>query len=352
MAGVLLSPDGHLTATAERVGDGYRFQLRTTADGKFVRTLPSPPFPVSQDPARPITPSYTMPLMAFGPDGRTLAYGVSAPGYEAAPQRTMLWDVEKGSPRGAVDLATGDSTEAVTGLALDRNGRTLYAARSALSGDLTDEVWDTARHRRLSAVAGLTSGHLAVRPDGRLLVGDNRIARLPGGKVAGRNLVQGDQIGALAFSEDGALLAVGDQTGRVALWDGDVRHRAGVLRNVFPAPRGGTPEAVTALAVSPDGRTLAVGGAAGSLQLWDVTTQQPLGGPLTTPGEQLDTLAFAADGRTLYAGGAHVPLQRYAVDPGRAVARVCARVDGARLTRAQWRTYVPDVPYRKVCGRD
>jgi WD40 repeat protein len=352
MAGVLLSPDGHLTATAERVGDGYRFQLRATADGKVVRTLPSPPFPVSQDPARPITPSYTMPLMAFGPDGRTLAYGVSAPGYEAAPQRTMLWDVEEGSPRGAVDLATGGSTEAVTGLALDRNGRTLYAARSAFSGALTDEVWDTARHRRLSVVAGLTSGHLAVRPDGRLLVGDNRVARLPGGKVVGRNLVQGDQIGALAFSEDGALLAVGDQTGRVALWDGDVRHRAGVLRNVFPAPRGGTPEAVTALAVSPDGRTLAVGGAAGSLQLWDVTTQQPLGGPLTTPGEQLDTLAFAADGSTLYAGGAHVPLQRYAVDPGRAVARVCARVGGAQLTRAQWRTYVPDVPYRKVCGRD
>ncbi|MDO0913216.1 hypothetical protein QQM39_20880 [Streptomyces sp. DT2A-34] len=31
-------------------------------------------------------------------------------------------------------------------------------------------------------------------------------------------------------------------------------------------------------------------------------------------------------------------------------ARVCARAGGADLTRDQWRTYVPDAPYRKVCG--
>lgn len=346
---VLLSPDGRTLATAERVGDAYRFQVRDTRDGRLVRTLPTPPFPVSHDPKRPITPSYTMSLMAFGPDGTTLAYGVSAPGYEAAPQRITLWDVRKDRARGAVDLATAGSAEPVIGLALSGRGRTLYAVRSPFSGDLRDEVWDTGRGRRTSSVTGLTSSHLAVRPDGRLLVGDNRVARMPGGTVKGLNLVQGDQIGALAFGADGSLLAVGDQTGRVALWDGEVRHRAGVLRNVFPAPTGDTPEAVTALAVSPDGATLAVGGDAGSLQLWDVATRQPLGGPLTTPGEQLDSLAFGADGRTLYAGGAHVPLQRYAVDPARAVAKVCARAGGSGLSRGQWRTYVGDVPYRKVC---
>ncbi|MER5429439.1 hypothetical protein [Streptomyces sp. NPDC002588] len=347
---VLLSPDGGTLATTERVGDAYRFQLRDTADGRLIRTLPAPPFPVSRDPERPITPAHTMSLMAFSSDGSTLAYGVSAPGYEAAPQRTVLWDLPAGRVRGAVDLATGGSAEAVIGLALNGDGRTLYAVRSSLGDDLKDEVWDTRRRRQVSSVEGLTSSHLVVRPDGGLLVGDNRVARMPDGSVRGRNLVQGDQIGALAFSADGSLLAVGDQTGRVALWDGDVEHRAGVLRNVFPAPREGIPEAVTALAVSPDGHTLAVGGDAGSIQLWDVATQQPLGGPLTTPGEQIDSLAFATDGRTLYAGGAHVPLQRYVVDPERAVAKVCARVGAAGLTREEWRTYVPDAGYRRVCG--
>ncbi|WP_330346776.1 nSTAND1 domain-containing NTPase [Streptomyces sp. NBC_00582] len=345
-----LSPDGRTLATAERLGNRYRFQLRDTRDGRVVRTLPSPPLPVSRDPARPVDPDYATPVMAFAPDSGTLAYGVYAAGYEAAPQLITLWDVSHHRARTTLDLATGDSAGAVIGLALDSGGRNLYAVRTPAVGALRDEVWDTGRRRRVSILPGLAGGDLAVRPDGRLLVGDNRLARLPGGSVTGRNLVQGDQVGALAFDTDGSLLAVGDQTGRVALWDGDVRHRAGVLPNVFPAVHGTTPEAVTALALSPDGRILAVGGDAGSLQLWDVVARQPLGGLLTTAGERLDSLAFGPDGTTLYAGSADVPLQRYVVDPEQVVAQVCARTGGTGLTRAQWRTYLPDAPYRRVCG--
>ncbi|WP_371584446.1 WD40 repeat domain-containing protein [Streptomyces sp. NBC_01314] len=86
---------------------------------------------------------------------------------------------------------------------------------------------------------------------------------------------------------------------------------------------------VEALAVSPDGATLAVGGGSGTLQLWDTATQQPLGGPLTTPGETIGSLAFSADSATLYTGSAHVPLQRYAVDPG-------GGHPGVRLVRGSW----------------
>ena len=357
----LLSPDGRTLATAERTGmgdnsnsggsgNGFRFQLRDTRDGHVVRTLPSPPLPVSRDPARPVVFGDITPLMAFGPDSGTLAYGVYAAGYEATPQLITLWDVSHHRVRTTLDLATGDSAGAVIGLALDSGGRRLYAVRTPDVGKLRDEVWDTGRRRRLTILPGLASGDLAVRPDGRLLVGDNRLVRLPGGSVTGRNLVQGDEIGAFAFDTDGSLLAVGDQTGRVALWDGNARHRVGMLRNVFPATRGTTPEAVTALAMSPDRRILAVGGDAGSLQLWDMVAQQPLGGPLTTAGEHLDSLAFGPDGTTLYAAGAHVPLQRYVVDPEQAVAQLCARAGGTGLTRALWRTYVPDAPYRRVCG--
>jgi len=66
-------------------------------------------------------------------------------------------------------------------------------------------------------------------------------------------------------------------------------------------------------------------------------------------GEAIDSLAFADNSRTLYASGAHVPLQRYTLDPARAVRRVCARA-GGDLTREQWGTYVPETAYRKVCG--
>ncbi|GHH04958.1 hypothetical protein [Streptomyces lanatus] len=359
---VQISPDGRTLATARRTGDTYRFELRDTRDGRLLRTLPPTP---PRDPSRPELPEYTLPHLAFTPDGKVLAYGVTAPWHEASPQRLTIWDVTRGRARAALDLAEKTSAGAVITIALGPDARTLHLTRTSVTGELTDETWDIARHRRTAVLTGLSSSHLAVRPDGGLLAGDNRTASLPGGKVTGRDLVQGDEIGALAFAPDGSRLAAGDRAGRVALWDAAVRQREGTMPNVFPAlpeeptdrPDDGsypvsddTSEAVSALAISPDGRTLAVGGEAGSLQLWDIATHQPLGGLLTTPGDAIDTVAFGADSGTVYAGSAHVPLQRYTIDPTRAVESVCARAGERELTRAQWRTYVREVPYRKVCG--
>ncbi|MGY1499408.1 nSTAND1 domain-containing NTPase [Streptomyces sp. QTS52] len=360
LTAVRVSPDAGTYATARLVDGRYRFELRATSDGRLLRTLPAPPPPVSADPAEPVIPADTLALLAFSPDGHALSYGVSAPGREAAPQRFTVWDLGRDRPRAALDLATPGSGAPVVALALGPGGSTLYAARLPVLGDVTDEAWNTATGRRTAVLTGLTSTHLAVRPDGRLLVGDNRTASLPTNGTTNRTtagvtrkgLVQGEQIGALAFAADGSRLAAGDLTGRVALWDGELSDRTGILRNVFPAPLGAEAEAeaVSALAVSPDGATLAVGGDAGALQLWDIATQQPLGGPLTTPGEPVDTLAFSPDSGTLFAGSAHVPLQRYAVAPERAVTLVCARAGtGADLSRERWRTYVPEVKYRRVC---
>ncbi|MEV6942461.1 hypothetical protein AB0N07_10730 [Streptomyces sp. NPDC051172] len=356
---VLLSPDGRTLATAERTGSHYTVRLRATADGRLLHTLPAPPVPVSRGPSSPVVPEYTFSLLAFSPDSRTLAYTVAAPGSEVSTQRLTVWDLTGRRVRTTLDLATGTSAGAVVTIALGRDARTLYAARTPGVGTRTDEIWDLVRHRRTAVLRSLSSTHLAVDRDGSVLAGDNRVATLPAGRVTGRNLVQGEDIGALAFAADGSLLAAGDQTGRVALWDRKVRQRSGILPSVFAtlpenigdAVFGDTSEAVSALAVSPDGGTLAVGGEAGSLQLWDIATQQPLGSPLTTSGEQIDTVAFSADGRTVYAGSAHVPLQRYPIDPARAVETVCARTGGNGLTRAQWRTYLPGVAYRKVCGQ-
>ncbi|MER6958858.1 hypothetical protein [Streptomyces sp. NPDC000618] len=280
-----------------------------------------------------------------------------------APQRFTVWDLVHDRRRFSLDLATPESAGPVISVALGPGDRTLYAVRIHALDQAREEVWDTASGRRTADFAGPTRLHLAVHLDGRLLVGDNGAARLlsDGGssdratsrvckvKGLGLGLVQGDQIGALAFAAYGSRLAAGDQTGRVALWDGTLRRREDVLRNVFPQLLDEIPEAVSVVAFSPDGRALAVGGDQGTLQLWDIPTRQPLGGPLITPGERIDTLAFGADSGTLYAGSAHVPLQRCTVAPARVVPQVCARA-GTDLTAAQWRTYIPDVPYRRVCG--
>jgi WD40 repeat protein len=163
---------------------------------------------------------------------------------------------------------------------------------------------------------------------------------LPVSGGPGSSVDAADALPLMAFSPDGGTFCYrvsapgkGTATRPFTLWD--LRH--GRVRSTVDLPG----RAVSALAFSPDGRTLAVAGDAGSLQLWDVPALQPLGGPLTTPGERIDSLSFGADGGSLYAGSAHVPLQRYVVTPGHAVERVCARAGGG-LTRAQWRTYLLD----------
>ncbi|MEU0190988.1 hypothetical protein ABZ250_14155 [Streptomyces afghaniensis] len=347
LAEELLSPDGRTLATAERFGTHYRFQLRDTRDGRVLRTLPDPP-PVLLDRTPRVDAPDTRAVMAFSTDGTALAYGVSAVYSTAAPQRIMVWDVTHSRARAALDLVPTTYAAGVVAIALGPGGRTLYTVRNPSPNEWSSEAWDTMRHRRTAVLPGPAGPQLAVRPDGRLLAGDERVVRA--GKAVARDLVQGGLITALAFAPDGSRLAAGDVTGRVGLWDGTLRQRAGMLRNVFPAALDGLPESVTALAISPDGTTLAVGGSAGTLQLWETATQQPLGGPLTTPGDAIDTLAFSPDGGTLHAGSAHVPLQRYTLDTHRALMEVCARAGGARLTRTQWRTYLPDVPYRRVCG--
>ncbi|WP_217212271.1 helix-turn-helix domain-containing protein [Streptomyces sp. AC550_RSS872] len=348
LAGVRLSPDGRTLATAERIGDRYVFQLRNTRDGRLLRTLPTPSWPAFRTGNPTVQGEVTEPLLSFSPDGGMFAYGISAP-WDTAPQRVTVWDVAAGHAKTTVDLAT-TSTTSTDAIALGPGGRTLLTARLTEDGYF-NETWDTTRQRRTARLSGPGGGHLAVSPDGKLLLTDNRVVRA--GRSHTHDLVQHDGIGAIAFAPDGSGLAAGDWTGRVAVWDGDLRHRAGILRNVFPAPvdpSSGSAEAITSLAFSPDGSTLAVGGNSGTVQLWDIATQQPLGPSLPTPGGSVDTLAFSPDSTTLYAGGKHVPLQRYVVDPDRAVSLVCARAGKAELTRAQWHTYVPDQPYRRVCS--
>jgi WD40 repeat protein/transcriptional regulator with XRE-family HTH domain len=354
MDGVLLSPDGRLFVTAQRGIGGYVFELRATVNGRLVRTLPSPPSPLAGG-ARdgtPLAPADTAPQMAFSPDGSRLVYGVTAPGGRAAPQRFTVWDLTRDREQSTLELGSTQSGTAVTALALAPDGRILLTTRTSPGGEPANEVWDTTTRRRTELLTGPgpVSARLALSPRAELVVGDNRVGRGTSGGIVALDLVQGDRISALAFSPDGSRLAAGDRTGRVALWDGDLRRRAGVLRNVFPAPLGDTPEAVSALALSPDGHTLAVGGDAGTIQLWDTITQQPLGGPLATPGEPIASLAFSPDNTMLYAGGSHVPLHRHTVDPTRALTQVCARAGDEDLTRAAWSTYVPDAPYRRVCG--
>ena len=98
-----------------------------------------------------------------------------------------------------------------------------------------------------------------------------------------------------AFTDDGSLFASVGDDGHANLWDG----RTGTLLASMPLGASGGP------AFSKDKKQLLIAGPDGSILTWDL-------------------------------------------DPGSWVATAC-RLAGRDLTEQEWRTYLPNRPYQRVC---
>ncbi|MFK4071792.1 hypothetical protein [Streptomyces sp. NPDC029674] len=338
VSGAAFGADGRLLATSRQETDGPRFRLSDARAGRPARELPR----------LKCAEEYVddcLEDMTFSADGRTLAYR-TGPVDSAAGERFAIWDVAAGRDRTPKALrAPGRKGAGVPAMALSPEGKFLFLTRE---DDEHAMVYDVRRGNRTKVLRGMGGGALAVRPDGRLLVSaGGRTADPRTGRVTRVDLGQ-DSVTAIAFSPDGRLFAAGDASGRVALWDGELRRRVGEFDGTFTSERQDAAEPVSALAFSPDGGVLAVGGSEGTLRLWDATANQALGSALPTPGDRQLSLAFGPDGATLYAAGERVPRQSYRVTPRQVASAVCART-GTGLSRRDWQAYIPDAPYRPTC---
>ncbi|MFJ7270291.1 DNA-binding protein [Streptomyces sp. NPDC099050] len=382
------STDATTVAVDRRRGDSTWSEAYDVADGR--RTARTPPADCPKaTPASTETPAESpagMPagspaapdcrvLLALTPDGRTLAHARTdfAEGAEAGDGRResaeepALWDIPANTAR---PLPTDPKPSLaarmpITGLAVSPDGRSLLTTRAGVdtldvrdlaSGrrtrpqDLTEDLTEDLTKDRSSSAAASRSARSApvtVRPDGRLLATSSTTYDIP----TGRRTERGHAVepgGVLAYSPDGSRLAVGDTTGAVTLWDGRAERRLATLPAGSDAVGSDSVKAVTALAFSPDGRTLAVAAASGTLRLWDADSGRPLGSPLPTPGDGIVAIAFSPDGHTLHSAGEHSTVRTHQVAPVRLAESVCTRA-GAGLSRSDWRTYLPDLPYRKTC---
>ena len=287
----------------------------------------------------------------YSPDGSRLAVAGQGGG-------VGVWDADSGkrvgpllsAPRGPTNV----NTHNVRALAFGPGGL-LAAAEVGRLGKRQGAVriWELDERSlireplRLPLVSGL-----AFSPDGKRLAiafGFRGPAGTPdpdGVKVLDVRsdetaaTLRADEVGSVAFSPDGSLLAGSQLDGTVLLWAADGWGRVGA-----PLASGGEAPSVT---FSPDGRTLATSDARGAVALWDVASQQAVGPPLPGLPDAPTTARFTPDGDRLFAVSESGRGIRWEVDADLWLQRACTLAGGG-LTPEQWAELVPEQDYVSAC---
>ncbi|MFI1018158.1 helix-turn-helix domain-containing protein [Streptomyces sp. NPDC020965] len=353
-----LAEDGRTLAQVTYTGSEKGFRLLDTRDGRTVGEPPGEPCPPANRPARKQPPADCFGRSAFSADGRFFAYWDVGSERLAVWDVTARREHTRVRPTpGKEDPVRVESFA----LSADGHRLYIAGVVQDTERVEIWDIRDRARSRRVATLPVTEGKALAVRRDGTgLAAPGGAFADLRTRRVEQRIQEYGENE-AITFSPNGLYLAVGDNRGQVTVWDGELRKRLATLSSpeeadiVRSSIRDGHDEiqamqfnGVTALTFSPDGSLLAVGDSSGTVQLWDVASSRPLGSPLPTPGDPVLSLAFDADGHTLYTAGLYAGLETYDIDPPRLAATVCRRA-GSGLSPAEWQDHLPDLPYRKTC---
>jgi WD40 repeat protein len=330
---------GHVLAVASNENTA---RLWDVADPR----QPVPLGPVMRDAARSKAGTGAA---ALSPDGDTLVVG-------AADGTSQVWDVR--NPADPVQLGQLPGAPAlIESMTFSANGRRLAIASNGNSVWL----WDMADPRSPEKLATLTGPtnyvySTAFSPNGRMLAAASvdehvylwNISAPRDPVLLAHPLIKaGTYVNAVAFSPDGRTLAAGIANGDVQLLNVSYPRR--------PVPLGppltGPTSYVNSVFFSPGGRTLAAtAGGDGSVWLWNVSSvrQPSLLATLIGATGAVYAGSFNASGNMLASAGAGNAVTLWDVNVRQVAAYVCATA-GDRITRSEWRQYIPGLPYHPPC---
>ncbi len=357
------SPDGTRLAIATDIGI-WVYAAQTGAEIALVKRQPRGISAVS--------------IIAFAPDGTTLAFGSEDLDHESGA--VELWDTTTGErltvlgeDMGSVkalefsddgttlasvswsgtmkyylwEVATGREvlsfTKAQGRIPLSKGALVLsHSPHSVASANVdTVKIWDVATEelRHTLGEGGNPTSALAFSPDGKTLAGGYAAIRL-WDTEAGDELSKLDghrrQVHIMTFSPDGRILASGDTGGTVILWDLDsptpkpLKRKStlpSLLRSITGDKSSRTNNtrenrmliehtlSIEALDFTADSRRLLAGSEDGAAIMWDVETGTPL---FTVTGHtgSVKALAFLEDDKTLISASSDGTLRVWETDTG------------------------------------
>ncbi|MGW0771559.1 protein kinase domain-containing protein [Streptomyces sp. NPDC002676] len=284
-------------------------------------------------------------VSALSPDGSIIAFTDFRPTGSDLNLSVSVWDLRVHKEILRAPVREGRTVFNIT---ISRDGRYLafdndYAGVPSGEGGAID-IWDIHTRKRVHRYAQGQSGFGQFSQDSRRWVTtEGDVLDLT--TQTSRRADFGEDAEDMAFSPDGKLLAVVHASGWVDLWDSGVRHS--LARMPSSTVRGGTRSgaSVSDAVFSSDGSLLAAAVDTDTVQLWDVDAHLSLGQPLDMGGREIDAMAF--DGNVLRAlSGSRV--QSVDFTPDHLATTVCKKAS-RDITRQEWRTYIPDLPYRPLC---
>jgi WD40 repeat protein len=197
------------------------------------------------------------------------------------------------------------------GLEAARRARTVEALSSVIRG--LESIPPGMLAYRVLPSAGF---RVVYSPDGHTLgfasgaIWNTRTGRLTQVPIAG------NASGGVAFSPDGAAIAIGNDRGEVTMWD----VRTSRLLRTFATHS----DFISDVAFSPDGGMLPAATSTGSIPRWDRRSGRSIGG-LLKANSQVNAIAFTHDGKLLAAGTDAGGLTVIDAVSGRTVSRASLR---------------------------